>query len=86
MSKAARLSFAIHPAWRTDCNNFTSVVPQCDLSVWYGLGRTIEAVDPNSGHRLRMPASTDVLQIYIPGFKQHGRHWASRNVTVPFVG
>lgn len=83
-SGAARATFAIHPAWRSDCSNFTSVNPQCDLSVWYGIGKTIEAIDPETGKRLAMRASQEILQIYIPGFKENYQKWARCNGTVPF--
>lgn len=83
-SAAARAAYAIHPAWRSDCTNFTSILPQCDLSVWYGIGKAIEAIDPATGKSLRMDASPNVLQIYIPGFKENHKKWARFGTTVPF--
>jgi hypothetical protein len=84
LSTAARTAFAIHPAWRSDCANVTSVVPLVDLSVWYGLGKTIVADDPNTHRPLTMPASGDILQIYIPGFRENFSKWARLGRTIPF--
>lgn len=83
-SAAARSAFAIHPAWRSDCSNFTSIVPQCDLSVWYGIGKTIDLPDPDTGKNLQMPASQNLLQIYIPGFAENYKTWARHGKTVSF--
>lgn len=83
-STAARQAFAIHPAWRSDCSNVTSIVPQCDLSVWYGIGKAIEDIDPATGMSVRMEASQNILQIYIPGFKENHPKWARFGKTVPF--
>jgi hypothetical protein len=84
LSTAARQAFAIHPAWRSDCASVTSVVPLVDLSVWYGLGKTITADDPATLRPLTMPASADILQIYIPGFEENFAKWARLGKTVPF--
>lgn len=83
-SAAARGAFAIHPAWRSDCSNFTSIAPQCDLSVWYGIGKAIAKIDPATGKPLTMEASQNILQIYIPGFKDNYQKWARFGKTVPF--
>ena len=83
-SDAARMAYALHPAFRSDCTNFTTVLPQCDLSVWYGIGKTISAIDPKTDKLLTMPASQNVLQIYIPGFRQHFQQWARRGGTMAF--
>ena len=84
LSTAARHAFAIHPAWRSDCANVTSMVPHVDLSVWYGLGKTIVAHDPATDRPLTMPASANILQIYIPGFAENFSKWAALGKTVPF--
>lgn len=83
LSDAARRAFAIHPAWRSDCANVTSMVPHVDLSVWYGLGKTIVADDPSTHMSLTMPASSDILQIYIPGFRENFGKWARLGKTMP---
>ena len=84
-SAAARTAYAIHPAWNSDCANVTSVVPQCDLSVWYGIGKAIQLVDPGTGSSLLMEASQNVLQIYIPGFEANHAKWARFGKTMPFT-
>ncbi|KPF77875.1 hypothetical protein IP88_05335 [alpha proteobacterium AAP81b] len=75
MPGAARQAFAIHPAWRSDCSNYASIYTRCDLSVWYGLGKTVTDVDPATGATLAMPGSAEVLQIYIPGFRENFARW-----------
>jgi hypothetical protein len=83
-SNAARQAFAIHPAWRSDCSNVSSISPQCDLSAWYGIGKAIEDIDPATGKTVRMEASQNILQIYIPGFRDNHQKWARFGKTVPF--
>lgn len=82
---AARAAFAIHPEWGTDCSQFASIVTRVDLSVWYGIGKSVWGVDPATHRRTRWNASQEILQIYIPGFKDNAAHWSEAR-TVYRVG
>lgn len=84
MKLAARSAFAIHPAWRSDCANYTVIVPHIDLSVWYGIGKTIDDIDPATGKRLVLPASDEILQVFIPGLKENHQKWVWHGGTQPF--
>lgn len=75
---AARRAFAIHPAWGSDCTRFASIVTKYDLSVWYGIGKSVWGEDPATGRKTRWNASQDILQIYIPGFREHARQWSEQ--------
>jgi hypothetical protein len=79
LSNTARATFAIHPAWRSDCSNFASIILETDLSVWYGLGKVVDGIDPATGQPLAAHPSKDVLQIYIPGFAANHAKWSSNS-------
>ncbi len=83
MSYSARAAFAIHPAWRSDCSNYANIVTTTDLSIWYGLGRIVNQADV-SGAMLAVHPSSEVLQIYIPGFRTHYRLWSKHAQVIAF--
>jgi hypothetical protein len=50
-------------------------VPQQDLSVRYRIGKAIDDIDPATRMSVKTDASQDILQIYIPGFKENHKKW-----------
>lgn len=84
MTSTARATFAIHPAWRSDCSNYASIMTQTDLSVWYGLGKIVTDIDPATNRTLAVHPSSEVLQIYIPGFAANFAKWSNQARVVAF--
>lgn len=76
-AEAARDAFAIHAGWGGDCTLFASIITTTDLSVWYGLGRSVTERDLGSPQLSVAFASQDILQIYIPGFRESALKWST---------
>lgn len=84
LSQAARDAFAIHRGWGGDCSLYASIVTRCDLSVWYGIGRNVEWKDLGSPQVSIAFASQEILQIYIPGFRDNALKWSTFHKVMPF--
>lgn len=68
---------AIHRGWGGDCSLYASIVTAVDLSVWYGLGKSVVDTDLMSPQLSIAFASQDILQIFIPGFWDHAQKWTT---------
>ncbi len=81
-AESARAAFAVHPGWGGDCSMFASIVTTVDLTVWYGLGKSVIAADLFSGQMSIAFASQEILQVYIPGFSKNGMQWSDRRQVI----
>lgn len=81
---AARSAYAIHTGWGGDCRLYASIETTTDLSVWYGIGKAVVAADLKSGQMSYAFPSEDVLQIYIPGFRENALKWSVHRQVRPF--
>lgn len=74
---AARSGYAVHRAWGGDCSLYASITLSTDLGVWYGIGRDVFARERGSTFVTMARPSQEVLQVYIPGFRDHARLWTT---------
>lgn len=81
-AESARAAFAVHPGWGGDCSMFASIVTTVDLTVWFGLGKSVIAPELFSGQLSIAFASEEILQIYIPGFREHAPQWSDRRQVI----